>query len=118
MFKLMLLIFIPMILISILILINFLLSKKSTMDREKPSPFECGFNPITSARLPFTIQFFIIMIIFLIFDIEIIILIPLIPTLQLNLNLSTWFLTFLIILIILFLGLIWEWNEQSTTWIK
>nr|QKK69291.1 NADH dehydrogenase subunit 3 [Anterhynchium (Dirhynchium) sp. QHZ-2020] len=118
MIKLMFLFIIPMILTSILILINLLLSKKSKMDREKPSPFECGFNPITSARLPFTIQFFVIMIIFLIFDIEIIILIPLIPTLQLNLNLSSWFLTFMIILIILFLGLIWEWNEQSTTWIK
>nr|QKK69304.1 NADH dehydrogenase subunit 3 [Anterhynchium abdominale] len=108
----------PMTLIFLLILINFLFSKKSLNDREKPSPFECGFNPLTNARLPFSIQFFIIMIIFLIFDIEIIILTPLIPTLKLNLNMFTWFMTILIILIILSFGLIIEWNEQSTLWIK
>nr|QKK69317.1 NADH dehydrogenase subunit 3 [Rhynchium quinquecinctum] len=118
MLKLLLLISTPIIIVILLILINLFFSKKSILDREKPSPFECGFNPITNARLPFTIQFFIIMIIFLIFDIEIIILIPLIPSFKFNMNLFTWFISSLIIVFILFFGLIYEWNEQSTIWIK
>nr|YP_009859745.1 NADH dehydrogenase subunit 3 [Antodynerus aff. limbatus YN]QKK69226.1 NADH dehydrogenase subunit 3 [Antodynerus aff. limbatus GX]QKK69239.1 NADH dehydrogenase subunit 3 [Antodynerus aff. limbatus XZ]QKK69252.1 NADH dehydrogenase subunit 3 [Antodynerus aff. limbatus YN] len=108
----------PMMIILILISINYFLSMKSSSDREKPSPFECGFNPLTNTRLPFSMQFFSIMIIFLIFDIEIIILIPLIPAMTLNMNLFYWFNSFFIVLSILFIGLIYEWNEQSTLWIN
>ncbi|KAG5331670.1 NU3M oxidoreductase, partial [Acromyrmex heyeri] len=42
---------------SILLLINFLISKKINLNKEKISPFECGFNPLSNARLPIRIQF-------------------------------------------------------------
>ncbi|KAG5318702.1 NU3M oxidoreductase, partial [Pseudoatta argentina] len=42
---------------SILLLINFLISKKIYLNKEKISPFECGFNPRSNSRLPFRIQF-------------------------------------------------------------
>jgi NADH-ubiquinone oxidoreductase chain 3 len=59
------------------ILVASLLRKKSTLDREKSSPFECGFDPFSNSRIPFSLRFYIITIIFLIFDVEIAIILPL-----------------------------------------
>nr|YP_010535343.1 NADH dehydrogenase subunit 3 [Morimospasma tuberculatum]UYB77594.1 NADH dehydrogenase subunit 3 [Morimospasma tuberculatum]WEY30152.1 NADH dehydrogenase subunit 3 [Morimospasma sp.] len=102
---------INMILISILNLI----SKKSFSDREKSSPFECGFDPKNPARLPFSLQFFLIAMIFLIFDVEITLLFPLIMTLKISniLNYSTIMIFFLLILIS---GLLHEWNQGALNW--
>nr|WKK30223.1 NADH dehydrogenase subunit 3 [Ancistrocerus parietum] len=118
MINFMILSILPIFITFLLILINYFFSLKSKTDREKPSPFECGFNPLTNARLPFSMQFFIIGIMFLIFDIEIIILIPLIPSLKLNYNPTLWFNSMFFILMILFLGLYYEWNENSITWMN
>nr|UXO94120.1 NADH dehydrogenase subunit 3 [Dolichovespula lama] len=109
---------IPMLLTLMIILINKIISMKNLQDREKPTPFECGFNPLTQAHLPFSIQFYLIAMIFLIFDIEILIILPFIPSLIMNSNLFSWFMSFLIIYLCLIIGLIYEWNEQSIIWLK
>jgi NADH-ubiquinone oxidoreductase chain 3 len=67
-----------MIISIVVIYLASILSKKSLNDREKTSPFECGFDPINSSRLPFSIRFFLIAIIFLIFDVEIALILPII----------------------------------------
>nr|YP_009350034.1 NADH dehydrogenase subunit 3 [Vespa orientalis]AQQ78865.1 NADH dehydrogenase subunit 3 [Vespa orientalis]WMM47726.1 ND3 [Vespa orientalis] len=108
----------PMIITILLIMINMILSYKNYQDREKPTPYECGFNPLTSPHLPFSIQFYLIAVIFLIFDIEIILMLPFIPTLLMSYNLFYWMISFLLIYICLILGLIYEWNEQSIIWLK
>lgn len=110
--------FIPFFLTIILIFINILISLKISKDREKPSPYECGFNPLTSPHLPFSIQFYLVAVIFLIFDIEILLILPFIPSLIINTNLFYWIISFLIIYIFLIIGLIYEWNEQSIIWLK
>nr|YP_010427102.1 NADH dehydrogenase subunit 3 [Eupatorus gracilicornis]USN89946.1 NADH dehydrogenase subunit 3 [Eupatorus gracilicornis] len=99
----------------IMIMISFVISKKSFMDREKASPFECGFDPKSSARLPFSIQFFLIAIIFLIFDVEIALLIPIILIMKTT-NILMYFIITLFFLIILLIGLYHEWNQGALNW--
>nr|QNS38217.1 NADH dehydrogenase subunit 3 [Eubucco bourcierii] len=103
-----------MILSSILITLNFSLAKINP-DSEKLSPYECGFDPLGSARLPFSIRFFLVAILFLLFDLEIALLLPLPWATQLHSPLTTLTLTF-IILILLTLGFIYEWAQGGLEW--
>nr|YP_009178926.1 NADH dehydrogenase subunit 3 [Lamiopsis tephrodes]ALJ93034.1 NADH dehydrogenase subunit 3 [Lamiopsis tephrodes] len=84
-------------------------------DNEKLSPYECGFDPLGSARLPFSLRFFLVAILFLLFDLEIALLLPLPWGNQLPTPLSTLFWA-AIILILLTLGLIYEWFQGGLEW--
>nr|AXS64937.1 NADH dehydrogenase subunit 3 [Conotrachelus sp. KM-2017] len=99
-----------------LILLNFL-SKKTFSDREKNSPFECGFDPKNSARLPFSLQFFLIAIIFIIFDVELTLLLPTIMISKIS-NVMNMAYTFNMFIIILIIGLLHEQNQGSLNWVK
>nr|UJI65719.1 NADH dehydrogenase subunit 3 [Glossina brevipalpis] len=112
--------FISSILLMISIIVMFLssiLSKKTLLDREKMSPFECGFDPKSSARLPFSLRFFLITIIFLIFDVEIALILPIIIIMKIS-NLFIWSLSSFIFILILLLGLYHEWNQGMLNWSK
>lgn len=64
------------ILLSVVIpLASFILTEKSP-DKEKLSVYECGFSPIYQPGKPFSVRFFIIAILFLVFDLEIVLLFP------------------------------------------
>nr|YP_010183489.1 NADH dehydrogenase subunit 3 [Curtos fulvocapitalis]QVG61305.1 NADH dehydrogenase subunit 3 [Curtos fulvocapitalis] len=99
----------------IVMLITTILSKKSINDREKNSPFECGFDPKSSARIPFSLQFFLIGVIFLIFDVEITLLLPLILTMKIT-SMISFFLITILFIIILIIGLYHEWNQGALNW--
>nr|BDQ43744.1 NADH dehydrogenase subunit 3 [Duplodicodrilus acinctus] len=93
----------------------WVLAARSTEDREKSSPFECGFDPKNTARIPFSMRFFLLAIIFIVFDIEIVLLMPL-PT-MLMASYSTHIVMFYtMFIIVLIAGLIHEWNEGSLDW--
>nr|APX39998.1 NADH dehydrogenase subunit 3 [Cryptocephalus obliteratifer] len=104
-----------MVILTMMILLLNLISKKSFSDREKSSPFECGFDPKTSARLPFSMQFFLIAIIFLIFDVEIALLIPLIKSMSSS-SLISFSITSTFFIVILIIGLIHEWKQGALNW--
>nr|YP_009020437.1 NADH dehydrogenase subunit 3 [Pastinachus ater]CDN85526.1 NADH dehydrogenase subunit 3 [Pastinachus ater] len=84
-------------------------------DNEKMSPYECGFDPLGTARLPFSLRFFLIAILFLLFDLEIALLLPLPWGDQLNSPLTT-SLWATIILLLLTLGLVYEWLQGGLEW--
>nr|WAM61656.1 NADH dehydrogenase subunit 3 [Neptis soma] len=100
---------------NIFMMISFILSKKSMLDREKCSPFECGFDPKSLARIPFSLHFFLITVIFLIFDVEIALIFPMIPTFLL-VNFLTWFKISFFFIIMLLIGLYHEWNQNMLDW--
>nr|AFT63162.1 NADH dehydrogenase subunit 3 [Chloropsis palawanensis]AFT63163.1 NADH dehydrogenase subunit 3 [Chloropsis palawanensis]AFT63164.1 NADH dehydrogenase subunit 3 [Chloropsis palawanensis] len=103
-----------MVLSIMLTTLNFWLAQM-TPDSEKLSPYECGFDPLGSARLPFSIRFFLVAILFLLFDLEIALLLPLPWAIQLQSPTTTlaWA-SFLILL--LTLGLIYEWIQGGLEW--
>nr|QOL12093.1 NADH dehydrogenase subunit 3 [Podargus strigoides] len=86
-----------------------------TPDLEKLSPYECGFDPLGSARLPFSIRFFLVAILFLLFDLEIALLLPLPWATQLQSPPMTLVWTSIIILL-LTIGLIYEWMQGGLEW--
>ena len=61
------------VLTGLLFLIGQILPSKKS-DLQKSSPYECGFDPIKSTRLPFSFRFFLVALLFLLFDLEIAIL--------------------------------------------
>nr|WCR51093.1 NADH dehydrogenase subunit 3 [Meiligma sp. GTI-94] len=103
------------ILSNIMMFISMILSKKSFIDREKSSPFECGFDPSSSARIPFSLHFFLITVIFLIFDVEIALIFPMISTFS-SVKLIIWSKISYFFMIILILGLYHEWNQNMLKW--
>jgi len=96
--------------------LSYIIIIKNYSDIEKRSPFECGFNLINSPRNPFSLRFFLIRIIFLIFDIEIVLFIPFIINIF-YINLLNWIILIFFFLIILLWGLIHEWFLGSLNWL-
>nr|YP_009002379.1 NADH dehydrogenase subunit 3 [Orinhippus tibetanus]AHH25002.1 NADH dehydrogenase subunit 3 [Orinhippus tibetanus] len=99
----------------LVMMIATILSKKSINDREKSSPFECGFDPKSSARMPFSLQFFLIAVIFLIFDVEIALILPIVIILKSS-NIMMWTTSTMIFILILLMGLYYEWNQGALKW--
>nr|AJT58329.1 NADH dehydrogenase subunit 3 [Acritillas indica] len=94
--------------------LNFWLAQMAP-DSEKLSPYECGFDPLGSARLPFSIRFFLVAILFLLFDLEIALLLPLPWAIQLHAPTTT-LMWASILIIILTLGLVYEWAQGGLEW--
>lgn len=90
----------------------FIISLKS-YDIEKNSPYECGFNPFNDAREPFEIQFYLVGILFIIFDLEISFLIPWILIFRVVIGS---YLIGIIFILILTVGFIYELYKGSLQW--
>lgn len=93
--------------------VSFLLSQRNP-NKEKVSVYECGFDPFHNPGEPFSIRFFLIAILFLVFDLEISYLFPW--------SLSSFLIDYvgqaflILFLLILILGLIYEWMKGGLEW--
>nr|AHV78300.1 NADH dehydrogenase subunit 3 [Lycodon ruhstrati] len=84
-------------------------------DINKLSPYECGFDPLGNARTPISIQFFLVAILFILFDLEIVLLLPT----PWSMNTSPSNATIVLIttlLTVLTLGLLYEWLQGGLEW--
>nr|YP_009233342.1 NADH dehydrogenase subunit 3 [Paguma larvata]AMB27221.1 NADH dehydrogenase subunit 3 [Paguma larvata] len=99
---------------TLLVLIAFWLPQLNIY-AEKASPYECGFDPMGSARLPFSMKFFLVAITFLLFDLEIALLLPL-PWASQTINLSTMLSMALLLISLLAASLAYEWTQKGLEW--
>nr|ALD16134.1 NADH dehydrogenase subunit 3 [Canis mesomelas] len=99
---------------SLLVLIAFWLPQLNIYT-DKTSPYECGFDPMGSARLPFSMKFFLVAITFLLFDLEIALLLPLPWASQTN-KLTTMLIMALLLISLLAASLAYEWTEKGLEW--
>nr|QDX17945.1 NADH dehydrogenase subunit 3 [Porthidium dunni] len=98
---------------TLLYFINTLMPTKP--DINKLSPYECGFDPLGNARSPISIQFFLVAILFILFDLEIILLLPIPWSISTNPTTTTTTMA-TSILTILTLGLVYEWLQGGLEW--
>ena len=95
------------------VLLNFLLSPKKP-DPEKLSAYECGFEPFQDSRMEFDVRFYLVAILFIIFDLEIAFLFPWAISLGSIGALGFW--SMMIFLAILTIGFIYEWKKGALEW--
>ena len=95
------------------LILNFAFSPKNP-DPEKLSAYECGFEPFNDSRMEFDIRFYLVAILFIIFDLEIAFLFPWAITLG-NIGYFGFF-SMMLFLSILTIGFIYEWKKGALDW--
>ena len=100
--------------LSFIISIASIILSNKTPDKEKVSVYECGFNPINMPGQPFSIRFFLIGVLFLIFDLEITYLFPWSVSSNIVSLKGQW--VIIIFIICLVIGLIYEWVKGGLEW--
>jgi len=91
----------------------FLLAKQRP-DAEKLSPYECGFEPFEDARSKFDVRFYLVAILFIIFDLEVAFLFPWAVTLGDIGMFGFW--SMVLFLGILTIGFVYEWKKGALEW--
>ncbi len=96
-----------------MVVASFLVAKQKP-DAEKVSPYECGFEPFSDARSKFDVRFYLVSILFIIFDLEIAFLFPWAITLG-DIGLYG-FWSMMAFLSVLTIGFIYEWRKGALDW--
>ena len=95
------------------VVINLMLSPNNP-DPEKLSAYECGFEPFEDSRMEFDVRFYLVAILFIIFDLEIAFLFPWAISLG-NIGLLG-YTSMMVFLFILTIGFIYEWKKGALDW--
>lgn len=95
----------------LLITISFLLAVKKP-DAEKLSPYECGFEPFGHSRQKFDIRYYLVSLLFILFDLEVVYLFPLIAVDHYVLK-NTGFIIAAIFILILAIGIVYEFSKKA-----
>lgn len=103
-----------LIIILAILLVTYIINKP-TADYEKHSSYECGFEPFGDSRTFFDIHYYVIGLLFIIFDLEIIFLMPFVIDIK-NLSIIG-YLTFIFLMIIIIIGFYFEWSIGLLNWI-
>ena len=90
------------------------LAGKQNPDPEKNSPYECGFEPFGDARSKFDVRFYLVSILFIIFDLEIAFLFPWAVSLGQTGVYAFW--SMMVFLGVLTVGFIYEWRKGALDW--
>nr|QNV12123.1 NADH dehydrogenase subunit 3 [Amaurobius fenestralis] len=102
----------------ILILIIYMLFSmmfyKTKYDLESSSSYECGFDPMSVTRMSFSYRFFLISILFIIFDVEISLMLSLPYLVESSISMFI----FIMFLLILIIGLLYEYYCGSLNWVS
>lgn len=93
--------------------IGFLFGR-GTKSKAKLSPYECGFDPFEDARIPFDVRYYLVAILFIIFDLEIAFLFP--WAVSLNKIGTAGIIAMGVFLLVLVIGFIYEWNKGALEW--
>ena len=97
----------------LILLASFVIARQRP-DTEKLSPYECGFAPFEDARSRFDVRFYLVAILFIIFDLEVAFLFPWAVSLG-NIGLLC-FWSMMIFLAVLTIGFIYEWKKGALEW--
>jgi NADH-quinone oxidoreductase subunit A len=100
--------------ISLLLLVVPFIVAPAEPDPEKLSAYECGFNAFGDARLKFDVRFYLVSILFIIFDLEVAFLFPWAITLRSNGLFAFW--SMMAFLAVLTVGFIYEWRKGALEW--
>uniref|UniRef100_A0AAU7YS62 NADH-ubiquinone oxidoreductase chain 3 n=1 Tax=Haematopinus quadripertusus TaxID=1453187 RepID=A0AAU7YS62_9NEOP len=101
--------------IVLLLVISVLVSHAMEPELDQNEPFECGFSNVSDMHMPFCIHFFVISLLFLVFDMELVVSLPLI---LMSVNMVSWLVVWLLYSFILFVGIIMEIMWGSLDWDK
>jgi NADH-quinone oxidoreductase subunit A len=96
-----------------LLIAPFLVAFQSP-DPEKLSAYECGFNPFDDARMKFDVRFYLVSLLFIIFDLEVAFLFPWAITLKKLGAFGFW--SMMVFLGVLTIGFIYEWRKGALEW--
>jgi NADH-quinone oxidoreductase subunit A len=97
----------------VMIGLSFVLAKQKP-DKEKLSAYECGFNPFSDARRKFDVRFYLVSILFIIFDLEVAFLFPWAVSLGKIGMFGFW--SMMVFLGVLTVGFIYEWRKGALEW--
>jgi len=105
-------------LVLVIVVLAYFLSPQFRVSPEKQSSYECGFEPFGDARIAFDIHFYIIGILFLLFDLEVVFLFPWVFSFtEYSSLMSANLLTMVLFLGLLGLGFVYEWVNNALIWV-
>jgi NADH-quinone oxidoreductase subunit A len=100
--------------LAIVIVLASFIAANQRPDSEKLSPYECGFEPFADARSKFDVRFYLVSILFIIFDLEVAFLFPWAISLGSIGLFGFW--SMIVFLAVLTVGFIYEWKKGALEW--
>jgi NADH-quinone oxidoreductase subunit A len=97
----------------VIVLASFVFARQAP-DSEKLSPYECGFEPFDDARSKFDVRYYLVAILFIIFDLEVAFLFPWAVALKDVGLFGFW--SMIVFLAVLTVGFVYEWRKGALEW--